>query len=780
MSRVLYIAEKGSLGRALADALPGNKVREGNHIRCGSDVVAWASGHLLGLYEPDDYDERYKAWSLESLPIVPENWRLKEIERTKGLLKELKSLLKDAVKVVHAGDSDREGQLLIDEILEYHGWNGPTERLRINDVNPDAIRKELANMKDNKNYHGEFLAGQARSRADWLVGMNLSRYCTLHFEKAGYEVKFSVGRVQTPTLGLVVHRDRDIANFVPKPYYELFATLILSAGNRKLSGRWIPGEAETEFLDDEGRLLDGPICEALEEKLTSATGTVLSVDKKMHRNSPPLPYNLAQLQIEASRKYDITDTLAHAQKLYEHSHITYPRSGCRYIPEGHHAQAPKILEAIEAGCPEVRSLLKNVDINRKSPAWDDSHVTEHHALIPTSKVPVRNSLSENECKIYDLICIRYALQFLPDHEYRETTVEFEAAGERFRTSGREVLVPGWKNWGKSEEGEADSSDDCEKSSFPVVAVGESGAVIPRVEEKMTTPPKRFTYDGLITAMNSIYLYVKDPEIRKQLKELDGIGTSATQESVVGLLFERGYIEKRKKGRAPTQLYSTPAGQTLIDLLSAGKGAALVKPDLTAIWERKMTQIEKGELELNAFVSEVAAMVREIVEAPLIVPEISGATRRRKCLTEGCEGYLRHIAKNKDSFFACSVCGSTFTDRCGEPIERRQRNGETVEKIEADCPLGCGKKARRWEGPYGFFWKCNCSPSLFFKDLDGKPVVREERPKDKCPVKGCKGTAEQFKTKDGARLFWKCGTCRNIFNDVQEKPVIREKIRKESA
>ena len=771
---ILYVAEKMSVGRALADVLPGNKVKEGTYIRCGLDVVAWASGHLLGLYEPNDYDPIYKAWSLASLPIVPAHWKLKELERTKVLLKGLKNLLKNAAKVVHAGDSDREGQLLIDEILEYHGWNGPTERLRINDVNPDAIRKALANMKDNKNYRGEFLAGQARSRADWLVGMNLSRYCTLYFEKAGYEAKFSVGRVQTPTLGLVVQRDREIANFVPKPYYELFATLILTAGNRNLSGRWISGETEADFMDEEGRLVDGPICEAIEEKLTDTTGTILSVDKKMHRNTPPLPYNLAQLQIEASKKHDITDTLAHAQKLYEHGYITYPRSGCRYIPEGHHAEAPKILQAIASGCTSIRDLLKGVDPTRKSSAWDDSSVTEHHAIIPTSKAPT--SLSENERKIYDLICIRYAIQFLPDHEYRETTVEFEAAGERFRASGREIVVPGWKNWGKGEEDDADSPDD--KSSFPVVAVGESGSIIPRVEEKMTTPPKRFTYDALIGAMNSIYLYVKDPEARKQLKELDGIGTSATQESIVGLLFERGYIEKRKKGRGSAQIYSTSAGQTLIDLLNAGKGEALVKPELTAFWERKMTQIEKGELELDVFVSEVAAMVEGIVESPLLVPEISGVPRKKKCLTEGCGGYLRHVPKGKDSFFACSTCGSTFKDCGGEPLERRKRDGETTEKVEADCPLGCDGKARRWEGPFGFFWKCRCAPNVTFKDVDGRPVVREERPKEKCPVKDCKGTAVQYSTKDGSRLFWKCGVCQKTFNDVGAKPVIREKTGKE--
>jgi DNA topoisomerase-3 len=765
MSTILYIAEKASVGRALANVLPGNKVKEGNHIRCGANIVAWASGHLLGLCQPKDYDTRYRVWSLDSLPIIPAHWKLRELEQTEGLLKELKSLLKEATKVVHAGDNDREGQLLIDEILEYCGWNGPTGRLRINDVNPDAIRKALNEVKDNSLYRGESLAGKARGYADWLVGVNLSRCCTLHFRNAGYEQTFSAGRVQTPTLGLVVRRDREIANFAPEAYYELFATLLFPTGNRKLSGRWIPGATEADFLDKEGRLIDGPICEALEEKLTGATGTIRSVDRKMRKEAPPLPYNLARLQIEASKKYDITDTLTHAQKLYEQGYITYPRSDCRYIPEGHHKEAPKVLQATDAGCPGLRDLLKNADVTRKNSAWDDSRVTEHHAITPTVRVPLKNALSENERKIYDLICVRYALQFLPDHECRETTVEFEAGGERFRTSGREVVVSGWKRVGGA--GENESADDSEGNSsfttFPAVAVGESGPVIPRVEEKMTTPPRRFTYDTLIGAMNSIHLYVEDPEIRKQLKALDGIGTSATQESIVGLLFERGYIEKRGK-----QIFSTPAGQSLIDLLNTGKGAVLARPELTALWEQKMTRIEKGELELDVFVSEVAAMVGEIVKAPVSVPEIPGAARMKKCLTENCGGYLRHISKDKDSFFACPVCGRTFKDRDGEPVAKRQAEGGKM--LRADCPLGCGRQARRLSGPYGFFWKCDCEPDKTFNDVDGKPAVKEERPKAKCPVKECRGTVERYRSKNSKRLFWKCGVCRDTFDDSGGKPV----------
>ncbi|MDR2179833.1 MAG: DNA topoisomerase 3 [Synergistaceae bacterium] len=771
----LFITEKASVGRALSNVLAGEKQKEENHIRCGDDVVAWASGHLLELFEPQDYDEVYSKWQLDTLPIIPKEWKLKEISRTKHLLQNIGKLLKQADSVVHGGDGDREGQLLVDEILEYFDWKGPTQRLLINDVNPDAIRKALKAMRDNADYRGEFFAGRARSRADYVAGINLTRYCTIHFENAGYEAgnMFSVGRVQTPTLGLVVRRDREIAHFVSKPYYELHAMLTLTAGNRKISGRWISGEKETPFLDEEGRLIDGAFCEKLEAKLIGATGTILDVDKKMRKQAPPLPYNLAQLQMDAGKKYDITDTLSHAQKLYERGYVTYPRSYCRYIPEGHHAEAPKILQAIEAGCSDLHTTLKAADATRKSPAWDDSRVTEHHAILPTTKVPLENALSEKERKIYDLICTRYVLQFLPDHEYRETTVEFEAAGERFKTSGREVVALGWKGAAHCEDDEDKAVTDA--PPFPTVVVGESGPVVPRVEERKTTPPKQFTYDALIFAMNSIYLYVEDTKIRRQLKELDGIGTSATQEHIVSVLFERGYIEKRKKGRGPAQIFSTPAGQILIDTLNAGKASMLVKPELTAIWEQKMTQIEKGELDLETFVSEVAAMVGEIVKAPLVVPEMPELPRRKKCPTEGCDGYLIRKTGAYGPFFFCPACKHVYREREGEPAPTSAGS----EVIEADCPLGCGKKARRFDGKYGHFWKCFCSPNVKFKDVDGKPAVPEERAPSvsaKCPVKRCKGTAVQYRAKADGRLFWKCETCKNFFDDADGKPVVRESRR----
>jgi DNA topoisomerase-3 len=774
----LFITEKASVGRALANVLPGEKQKEEHCIRCGGDIVAWASGHLLELCEPQDYDEKYSKWRLDTLPIIPDQWKLKGIHRTRNLLENIGKLLKQADSVVHAGDLDREGQCLIDEILEYFGWTGPTKRLLINDVNPPAIQKALQEMKDNALYRCTFLAGKARSYSDYLAGVNLTRWCTLHAENAGYDLGgkvFSVGRVQTPTLGLVVRRDREIENFVSKPYYVLVCTLNLSE-NRQVAGRRkimepADNELSTQMSQDPesfkpmGELVSKEVCKLLCDKVRGR-GEITGVDKKVHRKIPPLPYSLSKLQMDASRLYDETDTLTHAQSLYERGYISYPRSDCPYLPEGHHAEAQLVLDAIGTACLDLRDLLTGARASRKSPAWNDSKVQEHHAIIPTVKVPTERALSDIERKIYNLVARRYALQFLSDCEYEETTIEFSAGGEIFRTSGHTVLVPGWTLWDKGEETK-------EPVSLPSVSVGEIGEAEPVMEEKQTTPPRRFTYDTLLGAMNSIYLYVQDPTIRKRLKELDGIGTAATQSNILSVLFERGYIEKRKK-----QIFSTPVGRALIDLLSAGKGAMFVTPDLTALWEQEMARIETQELSQETFVSKVGAMVGEIVKESIdltAIQDLSGFPKRKKCLTEGCNGYLIRKTGAYGPFFFCPTCKHVFRERDGEPAPASPRS----ETVEADCPLGCGKKARRFDGKYGPFWKCFCSPNVKFRDVDGKPAVPEERAQlaMKCPVKRCKGTAVRYVAKADGRPFWKCETCKNFFDDADGTPVIREKSTK---
>ena len=397
-------------------------------------------------------------------------------------------------------------------------------------------------------------------------------------------------------------------------------------------------------------------------------------------------------------------------------------------------------------------MLDGVDLSRKSAAWDEKQITEHHAIIPTAKTPREGALSQAEQKIYELICARYALQFLPDYEYEETTVEFAVENEIFRAMGRTVINLGWQGWDKNDENSrcdkcgngkengyseketreedeifkaGEAHDIREAQILPFVKEGEAGTGQTFLTEKITKPPKPYTYHLLLAAMNNIHMHVKDPDIRAKLKEIHGIGTEATQEGILSTLFNRGYLQKKKK-----QISSTALGKLLIRLLLDGKGSILVRPDLTALWEVRMSEIEKENASLDDFVSEVAAMVRDIVSDKLNVPaDIPGMERRKM---------------------------------------------PAGEIIEALCPLNCGKKARRFNGKYGPFWKCGCSPNVAFKDVGGTPAVRETRTESNCPVKACKGVAVRLVSKKNGLPFWKCGKCGNFFNDANGKPEIREK------
>jgi DNA topoisomerase-3 len=587
-------------------------------------------------------------------------------------------------------------------------------------------------MRDNSEYRGEYRAGQARMYADWLVGLSMTRYVTVSLRDAGYKAGvMSVGRVQTPTLGLVVERDRAIREFSPSPYYSLSAVLSLDE-SRTLRGGWTPKDTDLGGLDVGNRITGREFADLLVKKLDGANGLVISVTKAGRRISPPLPYSLPKLQIAASQKYDITDTLAHVQKLYESGYVTYPRSGCEYIPEGHFAEAGKIIEAVGVACPSLSDMLGGADFSRKSPAWNDAKILEHHAIIPTSRVPFENALSETERKIYGLICSRYALQFLEDYEYEETAVEFGAEGETFRATGRTTVRLGWRGWEKGEDADAadkkNKEDEDEREDggqiLPAVRQGESGILHASLGEHETKPPKPYTYHALLSAMIGIHVHVKDPDIRAKLKESRGIGTEATQEGIISTLFARGYVEKKKK-----IIQSTELGRMLIDVLNGGKSAVMTRPDMTALWEGTMSDIEAGKVSLESFVDEVAGMAREMTsETLLLPPDVPGLER-----------------------------GSTKNE----------------EIVESPCPLGCGKQARRYEGKFGYFWKCSCSPDVVFRDVDSIPVVKETQAEATCPAKGCKGKALRFASKKDGRPFWKCRKCGGFFDDGDGRPKARE-------
>ena len=436
----LFIAEKPSLGRAIAHYLPtaGKPVGSpATHLVCGSDVVTWCFGHLLEPVDPEGYDPRYKAWSCDTLPILPEQWKLEPRKDALGQIKAIRGLLKECSEVVHAGDPDREGQLLVDELLDYLGNRKPVRRIWLAALDEASVRKALADLRDNARYAGLKAAAEARQRGDWLVGMNLTRAYTLAGRRQGYDGVLSIGRVQTPTLALVVNRCLAIEAFVPKDFFTVEARIATAPG--AFVATWRPGDDVP--VDEAGRVLDRRIADAVRAKVDGQPARVTRFEAKVHDQPPPLPYSLATLQQAANRRHGLgaQAVLDVAQELYEARLASYPRTDCPYLPDSQRAEAERVLSGLPAAYAE---LVRQADLALRSPAWNDAKVTAHHAIIPTGEA--HRNLSERQRQVYDLIVLAYLAQFFPPYRYRETRLQLDVAGEVFAATGRTPVAPGWK------------------------------------------------------------------------------------------------------------------------------------------------------------------------------------------------------------------------------------------------------------------------------------------------------------------------------------------------
>ncbi|MCG9576473.1 DNA topoisomerase III [Vibrio tubiashii] len=583
MSR-LFIAEKPSLGRAIAAALPGPKKNDQGFIRCGNgDVVTWCIGHLLEQVEPDAYDERYKKWNLADLPIVPEQWQLRPRKSASKQLTVVRKLLKEANHIVHAGDPDREGQLLVDEVLDYckvsKTKKEATQRLLISDLNLPAVKRALSQMRSNREFVPLSVSALARSRADWLYGMNMSRAYTLLGQKAGYQGVLSVGRVQTPVLGLVVRRDEEIENFIPRDYFTLHALIPYQDGSSAfdIRARWKPSDACKPWQDDEGRVLNRKLVENVANRIANQPAKVVESEQKQTKQSAPLPYSLSALQIDAAKRFGMSaqQVLDTCQSLYEkHKLITYPRSDCRYLPMEHYSQASSVCDAISNNTKELGSAVSGANLSLKSKAWNDKKVDAHHAIIPTPKKTSVNGLSGNEMKIYQQIARQYLMQFYPAAVYAEAKLVFDIAGGTFIAKGRQLVSAGWK--------ELMGKVDDEDASVDAVPPLPEGSVLTcregEIKDRKTEPPKHFTEATLLQAMTGIARFVEDKELKKILKETDGLGTEATRAGILDTLFKRQLLQRQGKS-----ILSTPAGRGLIHALPSES----TFPDMTANWEHQL-------------------------------------------------------------------------------------------------------------------------------------------------------------------------------------------------
>ncbi|MWJ28414.1 DNA topoisomerase III [Halomonas sp. ZH2S] len=578
----LIIAEKPSLARAIADALPGGSRREEGAIVCGESVVTWCLGHLLEQASPEVYDAADKQWRLDRLPIVPQRWKLTPRAKARGQLAIVRRLLKQAADVVHAGDPDREGQLLVQEVIEHCGYKGPVKRLLINDLNRPAVVRALSRLQDNADYQPLFQAAQARSRADWLYGINLSRAWTLTGRQAGHDGVLSVGRVQTPVLGLIVRRDNSIRDFVPHLFYPLWVELAVKSG--QLRAWWVPGESQP--LDDQGRLIDRSPADQLAARLPGAEGVLKQLEQQEKRQAPPLPYSLSALQVDAARRYGVSAqaVLDSCQRLYEqHKLITYPRSDCRYLPEEHLAQAQRSLGGACASDNTLGEWLAGADFSLRSKAWNDKKVSAHHALAPSGKAPDFSTLSATDANVFRLITRNMLAQFYRPLRTFEVKAQFMVLDETFKARGQSVLDPGWKPLFTTRD---------ETPPLPSLHEGETcKALDAGVEERETRPPEPFTDASLINAMMNIGRYVQDPAVRRTLKESDGLGTEATRAGILETLVMRGYLVRQGKALRATQL-----GSALIAALPS----AVSTPERTALWEQRLRAISERQDDADAF------------------------------------------------------------------------------------------------------------------------------------------------------------------------------------
>ncbi len=610
----LFIAEKPSLARAIADVLPKPHQKGNGFIRASNgDVVSWCIGHLLEQATPEVYDERFKKWSLNDLPIVPEKWILIPKGNTEKQLNILVDLIKTADQIVHAGDPDREGQLLVDEVLNYCQLTPEKrktiQRCLISDLNASAVQKSLEQLRSNQDYVPLSTSALARARADWLYGMNMSRVCTLVGQRNGYRGVLSIGRVQTPILGLVVRRDLEIAQFVPKPFYEVFA-ILQTKNNETFKAKWQPSEACEPYQDEEGRVLVKALAENVCQRIKDKSGIIDKVSNKKKELAPPMPFNLSSLQIEMAKKNGLSaqEVLDICQSLYEkHKLITYPRSDCRFLPEEHLKQINGIKSAIENNCSALQTAIDNADFSLRSKAWNDKKVEAHHAIIPTLRKAKMDSLSNNERTVYQVVATQYLAQFYSAYKYSELQIDVEIQGGKFISKTNQMLDEGWKVLFRNKNTQIDSDADDNNNGLltKLIKKGESVQCIDtELLSKETQPPRPFTDATLLAALTGIARFVKDPEIKKILRETDGLGTEATRAGIIELLFKRQFLIRQGKSIRSTQI-----GQNLIlslpDIMSM--------PDMTAHWELQLDEISKKSFSYQQFMYQLNSSLSNLID-----------------------------------------------------------------------------------------------------------------------------------------------------------------------
>ena len=598
---ILCVAEKPSVGRDIARVLGANTQHDG-YMEGNGYCVTWTFGHLCALLDPHEYSEQWKGWNMSTLPMVPMRFGIK-VTDDKGIVKQfntIKDLIAKADEVINCGDAGQEGELIQRWVYQKAGCKVPVKRLWISSLTEDAIREGFQKLKDQIEYQHLYEAGMMRAIGDWLLGMNATRAYTLRFAKGVGKDRqvLSIGRVQTPTLALIVKRQQEIENFVPRTYWEL-----------KTIYRDTTFSAQLPVEEDDYAITSLEHGQALVDSIKDLPLEITSVEKKKGTEYAPRLFDLTSLQVECNKKFSLSadDTLKIIQTLYEKHVTTYPRVDTTYLSDDIYPKVPATLQGIKDYFPQVAPLLPLKADGKKGAGslpkskkvFDNKKVTDHHAIIPTGQRP--DNLSELERKVYNLVALRFIAAFYPDCEVSNTTVLARAGEIDFKVTGRQILKMGWREVFAKEK--QDDEPQEEQKSLPAFVQGESGPHEPQLQEKTTTPPKYYTEATLLRAMETAGKTVEDEELRDAMKE-NGIGRPSTRAAIIEKLFQRKYIVREKKN-----IHATPLGINLIQTIIS---PLLKSAELTGLWEKKLRAIERGDYQAKNFLDELKQMTAEVV------------------------------------------------------------------------------------------------------------------------------------------------------------------------
>ena len=681
----LYIAEKPSMGREIAHCLSDKQDKSSKgYIATPEGVITWLFGHVLRLAEPEEYDERYKIWKAADLPIVPKDWKMVIDKSAHQQFNIVKRLISEADEIIHAGDPDREGQLLVDEVLDYVGNKKPVKRILLNALDYQSIKNANADLRDNADFYNLKQSALARSRADWLIGMNLSRAYTLAARRAGYRrLVLPIGRVKTPTLALVVRREREIENFKPVDYFLIRADFKHKNGD--FTAQWQPkiNKSNKDKFDESNRLIDKNYAEEMlkkfQENLHDAKISLYETTEK--KDWQPLPFSLSALQVMAGKQlgYSPQKVLDTAQALYEKKLTTYPRSDCSYLPPNQLKDATKILGNLaKINNQKFSTWATNADPSKKSRAWNKSKITAHHAIIPTTNQAPLESLNEMERNIYLLIARQYMAQFYPEFIYDETVVNVNYKDEKFVVKGKVTKQLGWKEMYANWQNVKPNEDELEMTLPKMAKDDPVEYKKAEILSKKTKPPSRFTPATLSQGMKEIHKYVKSEEAKKQLKDVYGIGTEATRATIIDDLIKRKFLTTTGKAKV---LKPTESAYLLVDALPD----EMTYPDATAIWEDKLHSMSEGD------------------------------------------GTLQEFLKGQVEFTK-NLCAKAYDCKIEPAPPSEDKPYEPPVMSDVKCPK-CGKGVmvqRRRKRDNGIFWGCSNYPScdMILNDKNGQPNLEE--------------------------------------------------------